>query len=66
MYTGVSVKLHDSLNLVEGHSSQGGELITVIACEREVEYDRRAHSSLQMVAALFCMEKPLSMFILIQ
>lgn len=66
IYRGLSVKLHDSLNLVQGHASQGGELITVKACEREVERDRRAHTSLQMLAALFCMEEPLSMFILIQ
>lgn len=29
IYRGVSVKLHDSLNLVQSHASQGGELITV-------------------------------------
>lgn len=65
-YRGVSVKLHDSLNLVQGHASQGGELITVKACEKEVERDKGAHTSLQMPAVLFCMEEPLSMFILIQ
>lgn len=62
----MSVKLHDSLNIDQGHASQGGELITVKACERAVERDRRAHTSLRMLAALFCMEEPLSMFILIQ
>ncbi len=33
---------------------------------RVVERDRSAHTSLWMLAALFCMEEPLSMFILIQ
>lgn len=65
VYRGVSVKLHDSLNLVQGHASQGGELITVKGCEREVERDRRAYTSLRMLPALFCIEEPLSMFILI-
>lgn len=41
---GVSVKLHDSLNLVQGHASQEGELITVKDCEEEVEKDRAAHT----------------------
>lgn len=63
---GLSVKLHDSLNLDQSHASQGGELITVKAWERVVERDRSAHTSLWMLAALFCMEEPLSMFILIQ
>lgn len=62
IYRGVSVKLHDSLNLDQCHASQEGELITVRTCER----DRRAHTGLQILAALFCMEEPLSMFILIQ
>lgn len=66
IYRRLSVKLHDSLNLDQSHASQGGELITVKACERVVERDRRAHTSLRMLAALFCMEEPLSMFILIQ
>ncbi len=62
----MNVKQHDSLNLDQGNASQVGELITVKACERVVKRGRKAHTGLQKLAALFCMEEPLSMFILIQ
>lgn len=59
---GFSVKLHITLNLDQGHASQEGELLSVRACER----DRGADISLQSMAASFCMEEPLSVFMLIQ
>lgn len=62
----VSVKLYYSPNLDQAHASQGGECISVKACEKVVERDSRAHTSLQMLAALICMEETLSMCILIQ
>ncbi|MEQ2238292.1 hypothetical protein ILYODFUR_031764 [Ilyodon furcidens] len=61
----VSGTLHDSLNLVQGNSCQGGKIIPDRGCEKEVERERGAHT-LQKLLTLFSMEEPLSMFILIQ
>lgn len=62
----MSRTLHDSLNLVQGNSCQGGKITTVRGCEKEVERQRGAHTNLQMLLTLFSMEEPLSMFILIR
>lgn len=58
--------MHDSLNLVQGNSRQGGKIITVRGCEKELERERGAQTNLQMLLTLFSVEEPLSMFILIQ